>query len=270
MTIIRNLSVSDVPLSDLGGITVEASSDFDLNEESHNDIANSQDLNAAIAAGDVVFLDNAGNQLTQQESLDTQNNISSTQPAITVQENGTNISGTPHNVLNFTGSGVSVVDAGNGVANIDAFQGLAFTTIGGEQILTLVDASRSNKILSVEKMNYLMVENSVSNGTYLDVSYLTNTNSGYIMPLDGTIVGIALHKISGSSSTTMRYDLYVDGSLHTQNLITSNGSSEQKKQDNTLNIDLNANEKFIIRATRTAGSSTQTDVNIVLYIRWRG
>ncbi len=270
MTVIRNLSAVDIALNDLSGITVEASSDYNLNEESHNDIANSQDLNAAIAAGDVVFLDNAGIPLSQQESLNTQDNISATQPAIIIQENGVNLVGTPHNVLNFSGTGISVTDAGAGVATIDAFKGLSTTIIGGEQILTTVDSTRANKILSVEKINLLLVEDSVSDGTYLDISYLTNTNGGYIIPLNATIVGLTLHKISGSSSTTMQYDLYVDGVLHTSNIVSSSGSSEEKKQDNALDIDLTANEKITIRGKRTAGSSTQTDVSIMLYIRWRG
>jgi len=269
MSIIRNLTASAIELDDLGGITIPASGDYDLTEESQNDIANSLDLSSGIASGDIIFLDNAGNQLSQQESLNIQDNISATQPAITVQENGVNIAGTPHNVLNFTGNGISVVNTGDGVVDIDAFSGLGFTVIDGEQILTLIDTSRSNKILSVEKMNYMLVEDRVTAGTYLDIGYLTNSDGGYVMPLNATIVGISLHVTDGNN-TTIQYDLYVNGSLNTSNLISASTNGENKIQNNNLNIDLSSNDKIAMRGNRTSGSSTHRNVCVMLYVRWRG
>lgn len=271
MSIIRNLTAAPIELDDLGGITVPANGDFDLREEGTNDIANSIALSTAITAGDIVFLDgNTGLPLTQQESQTTQDNVSSTQPAITVQSNGVNVAGTPHNVLNFIGTGVSVVEgATTGTVDIDAFAGLSFTTIAGEQILTLMDTTRGTKKLSVEKVNYLYTKSSVSNGTYLYVGYLTSSIVGYVMPMNATIVGIALHVIDGNN-TTIQYDLYVNGALHTSNLINGVSSAEIKNVVNTLDIDINQSDKLAMRGLRTSGSSSHTEVSLTLYIRLRG
>lgn len=69
MSIARNITGSNVPLDDLGGITVLAGQDYDLSLEPAEVVANSQDLIAAINADQIVLLDATGTPLTKADSL---------------------------------------------------------------------------------------------------------------------------------------------------------------------------------------------------------
>lgn len=268
MAIIRNLTVSDIAIDDLSGITILAASDYDLSEKSSKDIANSVNLNTLISAGSIVFIDGSGTSLTLQESLDTQSNISSTQPAIIIQSNGVNVAGTPHNVFNFINSNASVVDGGNGVADISTFPGLDFNTIGGQEILTLVDASRSNKKLSVEKINFLFSKSGVSDGTTLAINGISDSSVGYVIPFNATIVGITTHKIDGDDGI-MNYDLLVNDTLRISAISSTLDGGEEKIQSNNINVDVLANDKIAIVGESSDGNITHDGVSLVLYIRWR-
>ena len=116
MTVIRNLTTSDIELSDLGGITVEALSDYDLKEESPTDIANSIELQNAINAGSIVYLDANGNPLTTEESLNVYKTAS--RHAIFIKKSGISITNTPHEVLNFISSGTTITDNNDGSVDI--------------------------------------------------------------------------------------------------------------------------------------------------------
>ncbi len=116
MAIIRNLSAVDIELNDLAGITVEALSDYDLKEESQNDVNNSIDLNTVITTGDIVYLDAAGNQLTAAESINVQD--SALTHAIFIQKSGINITNSPHQVLNFISNGTTIADNADGSVSV--------------------------------------------------------------------------------------------------------------------------------------------------------
>jgi len=273
MSIIRNLTANDIPLDDLNGITIEANSDYDLIVHPANDIATSLDLAAAFQSGNLVFLDPAGNPLTPQESEELQKNISAVQPAIRVKKNNTDVATTPFNVINFKGTSANITPSATGTVDVDILPGVGFTTIDGQEILTMIDSSRSNKILSVEKVNYLFSKTTVSNGSYLYFGDITSSSAGYVIPMNATLVGISYHKRTGDN-INMRYDLYVDGSSHFQGIIYGTGSSEEKISDNALDVDLIKNQKIAIRATQTSGggghNNSHYDVSITLYFRWRG
>ena len=158
MTIIRNLLGTPIELDDLSGITVAGSpqdTDLAILEISSEEIASSNDLATRVAAGDIVFLDNQGNELTQQESQDSLDNQGSgSTPAVIIQDDGSNLTGTPHSKLNFAGAGVTLADNGSGVAT------LTFTGGGGGTAgdLAAVQARRSTVLngvpLSWTDLNY--------------------------------------------------------------------------------------------------------------------
>lgn len=100
MAVIRNLTASPIALNDLG-ITVPASGDYDLSLENDRDIRRSTDLSTQVTAGNIVFLDGQSNQLNITQSQDYLQHQSALISAVTVQQNGVNITGTPHNTLNF-------------------------------------------------------------------------------------------------------------------------------------------------------------------------
>jgi len=125
--VIRNLTGGAIAIADLDGVTIPASSDLDLTalQISQTIIAASADLATQISAGNIVFLDGQGNAMTQQESEDTQANMSSVTPAVFLQDGGVNVAGTPHNTINF-GTNLTVADDGSGKATITATGGASF------------------------------------------------------------------------------------------------------------------------------------------------
>lgn len=69
--IVKNIDVVNVPINDLG-ITIDAGQEYDLTQESPNDIAFSTDLPNAISGGQLIILDplDGTTQLSISESLD--------------------------------------------------------------------------------------------------------------------------------------------------------------------------------------------------------
>jgi len=67
--LIRNKSGNDINLNDLCGITVPANSDIQSSADIDAEIPYSLDLKTNIENGNIVIVDNKGNELTQTESL---------------------------------------------------------------------------------------------------------------------------------------------------------------------------------------------------------
>lgn len=273
MSIIRNLSASPVELKDLGGITVPANGDFDLREESQNDISNSLELQASITDGSIVFLDAAGNALTQQDSLSVQDSVSATQPAFAFTSDGNGVAGNPFSEINFKDN-TTVVNATNGV-DVDFMSNVGINTrdIDGQDFIIFADVNRSNKILTVEKTTYMFQQNTVSAGTYLKVTKeVTNTKNGYNMPMKATIVGLASH-IRNPNGRTGSYALYVNTTNVSGTLLSYSGNNEQKTVINNLNYDVVVGDVIKFRCTNISGggmSKNQYDISVIIYVRWRG
>jgi len=272
MATLRNLSGSDILLNDIEGIVIQASSDYDLNEETWNDVANSNDLVNNINSGSIIFIDKSGNPLTQQESLDIQSGISITQPAVIVLDSGSTAAGGVHDILNFVGSGTKITSSGNNIIDISLLPGLEFNTIGGEQFLTLTDPTRNNKKLSVEVGRYLYNGTTINSTVWLYIIDIVTDPIAYSVPFNATIVGISTENefnASGTSDTVTEYDLHVDSTLRLGSFVTITGDQAQKYYNNTLDIDVNANQILKIQGRRTAGSAGHVGVSIVLFLRWR-
>lgn len=161
----------------------------------------------------------------------------------------------------FTGQQVA-----DGVLAISGLGGLAVTTIGGQEVLTLVDTTRSNKVLSVETSALTWSENALSNNDWLQIGNATDAASGYVVPLDATVVKVMAHT-EDDNGNTQTIDLYVDG-VNTATVATFGGvSGEDDVTDATLNIDVDAGEKIRLRAG-TGG--TIRDTVVTIWLKWRG
>jgi hypothetical protein len=139
-------------------------------------------------------------------------------------------------------------------------------TIGGNVCPVYVDSSKGGKVLSVATHTYQWDETSLSDDDWIQIGSATDTNSGHIVPYNGTIVG-ATYQCEDDNGNTKELDLYINGSLN-GTLFTTNGSNgDQYGIDNSLNINVNAGDKLRMRAGTTGGNINDTIV--VLYIKWR-
>jgi hypothetical protein len=158
----------------------------------------------------------------------------------------------------------------DGISNLISLPGgLAVTTIGGQNVLTLIDSTRSNKVLSVESTDLTWSENRLGNNEWLQIGSAVDSTSGYIMPLDATIVMVTA-QTADDNNNTKAIDLYIDGVSTTAGIVDFNPAvnGENTYSDTTLNIDVAAGEKLQLRGASTGGFIE--DVVVTLWVKWRG
>lgn len=156
----------------------------------------------------------------------------------------------------------------DGVLAISGLGGLSVTSIGGQEILTLVDTTRSNKVLSIETSALTWMENNVTNNDWMQIGNATDADTGFIVPLDATIVKISAHT-ADDNGNSKDLNLYVDGALNTAGIVSFTAvSGENEFTDNTLNIDVAAGAKLRLRGAPSGGRIEDTVVTI--WLKWRG
>lgn len=155
----------------------------------------------------------------------------------------------------------------DGVADILGVGGLAVTTIGGQEVLTLVDTTRSNKVLSIETTAIAWSENNVNNNDWMQVGNANDALSGYVVPLNATIVKATMHT-SDDNNNSKGVDLYIDTVNNGTLLSLTAVNGENEATDNTLDIDVNAGQKLRIRGDASNGRIDDTIVT--LWLKWRG
>ena len=167
---------------------------------------------------------------------------------------------------NVSMSGTQVAD---GVLAIEGLTGLTVTTIGGQNVLTLIDTTRASKVLSVETSTFTWSENEVSNNDWLNVGGASDADLGYIIPLNATVVKATAHT-ADNNGNTKDIDLYIDDVLSTSAIMSFTGSPSGQEEDSdvTLNIDVTADEKLSLRGS--SGCSIISDVVVTLWLKWRG
>ena len=163
-----------------------------------------------------------------------------------------------------TGQNVS-----DGVLSIAGLTGLTITTIGGQEVLTLIDTTRASKVLSVETSAITWSENVIGSNDWLDVGGATHADLGYVIPLNATIVKMTGHT-ADNRGNARDIDLYIDDVLSTSSIVVFTGSPSGQEEDSdvTLNIDVTAGEKLQLRGDAAAGNLD--DVVITLWLKWRG
>ena len=161
-------------------------------------------------------------------------------------------------------TGQNVAD---GVLNIAGLGGLAVTTIGGQEILTLVDTTRANKVLSIQETALTWSENRVGNNDWMQIGNANDADSGFIVPLDATIVRVTAHT-ENDNNNTKDIDLYIDAANNGAIATFTAVNGENEDSDVTLNIDVNADQKLRLRGGATGGAVE--DIVVTIWLKWRG
>lgn len=157
----------------------------------------------------------------------------------------------------------------DGVTNI---LGITIEAIGGssspaEVQVFVEDPTRSDKKLSITEMTFTFSDNIVQNLGWVEVGNAVDALTGYIIPMNATIVRATGHT-SSKGAASKAIDLYVDGALDTAGIITfPAGAGESEVSDFNLNIDIDAGEKIRLRGGSTGGD--MQDTVITLWLRWR-
>ena len=155
----------------------------------------------------------------------------------------------------------------DGVTNILNISGLTVTNIGGQLVLTLIDTTRANKVLSVESTAFKWAENQIGNNDWLMIADANDADTGYIVPLDSTVVKMTAHT-EHNNGNAKNIHLYVDGVDQGAVVNFAGAAGQDTDVDVTLNIDVNAGQKLRLRGDATGGSIQ--DTVIVLWTKFRG
>jgi len=161
-------------------------------------------------------------------------------------------------------TGQDIADGVNTILGIPA--GLTIATINGQPIVVYTDSTRT-KTLSIESHPYQWSRNNLKNNDWVDIGNAKDADTGWIMPLDGTVV-MATGFTEDGKSATMDLDLYIDA-VNTIALGTLVGAGNAEFTNTVLTADFTQGQKLRIRGNRTAGSGGINDMNVVVIVRWR-
>jgi hypothetical protein len=165
---------------------------------------------------------------------------------------------------NVSMSGQQVAD---GVSTILGLGGLTVTTIGGQEVLTLEDTTRANKVLSIETTPVVWSENRITNNDWMSIGNAVDADSGYVLPLNATIVKVSMHT-ADDNNNSKGIDLYIDGVNNGNIAAFTAVNGENEVTDVTLNIDVNAGQKIRLRGDAAGGVIEDTVVTV--WLKWRG
>ena len=155
----------------------------------------------------------------------------------------------------------------DGVATILNLTDLTFSTINGQTILTYEDGTRG-ETLSVDSQTYTFSDNTLDDGSWIEIGNAIDTDAGHIMPLDGTIVGVTAMSENPNGST-YEIDLFIEGSIDTANIATLSGTGIDTDVDVTLNRPFDQGDRIRLQVDRTAGTGIMQDTVVNLMVRWR-
>ena len=156
----------------------------------------------------------------------------------------------------------------DGVAAILDIDTLSFSTINGQEILTFADPNRVPKVLSIDSNSYTYSDNTLDDGSWVEIGNAIDVDAGHIMPFQGTIVGITAMSENPNGST-YDLDLFINGALSTSGIATLTGTGIDTDVDMTLNIDFAQGDRLRLQASRTAGATVMQDTVVNLIVRWR-
>ena len=148
-----------------------------------------------------------------------------------------------------------------------ALPGLTLTTINSQPMLTLVDTTRANKVLSVAETNMLFSDNKVNDQDWLRIGQASDADSGYIAQFDGTLVYASAH-CENTDGNSKEIHFYIDGT-DSATLGTLTGGANATFNNTTLNVDFDQGDRLRLRAFDGSGDDIN-DVVVLLTIKWRG
>lgn len=140
-------------------------------------------------------------------------------------------------------------------------------TVGGQMKPCYVDSSKGGKVLTVEMSNYWWAEAALSNNDWMQIGHASDADSGWVMPFDGTIVGVTAHCENNPTGSGKDMRLYMNGSQFDPSFITIPNGANAIVNDQTKNIDFSAGDRLRFRAGLAGG--TINDTVISLMVKWR-
>jgi len=147
-----------------------------------------------------------------------------------------------------------------------ALPGIAVTTIDGQLVLTVIDTTRANKVLSVAEQVWQFNENALGHLDWIRIGNASDADTGYIANFDGTVVGVSAHcENTGANSKDIH--LFVNG-VDNGSIGTLSGGANAIFRDNTLDIDFSQDDRIRLQAMG-AGTGTIQDTVVKLTIKWR-
>jgi hypothetical protein len=151
-----------------------------------------------------------------------------------------------------------------------AIIGGALTTIDGEEVPTFVDATRADKILSIETACIPWARNKINNDDYLKANGDANdADAGWVCPHTATLVK-ATGVTADDTGNTKNIDLYVNGALDTASILSFSptASGQNTDRDVTINIDVAQDDIIHLRGSSAGGEIK--NVAVTLFFKWRG
>jgi hypothetical protein len=145
--------------------------------------------------------------------------------------------------------------------------GVDITVINSQPMLTLIDTTRLNKVLSVAESNLMFAENKVNDSDWIQIGNANDADSSYIAEFDGTLVFASGHcENTGGNSKEIHF--YI-GAADSATLGTFTGGINATFNNVTLNTDFSQGDRLRIRAHNGAGGDIQ-DIVVKLTLKWRG
>lgn len=139
-------------------------------------------------------------------------------------------------------------------------------SLDGQERLFLTDTSRGSKNLSVETFSITWSNNTLSNAAWVKIGRAVDALNGFIMPHNCTIIALTAHCENAGNQTGKGFQIYVDNSIFS--ITPTFDTNESIINANTLNIDVNQNQKIRVRTVIPTGSPLgDTVVNV--WIKWR-
>lgn len=156
---------------------------------------------------------------------------------------------------------------------LDSLNAIAISNVNGQPVLTIVDDTRGDKRLSTDSNFLTWSENSLGNNDWIRLGSATDAESGYIAPLDGTIVWTTGH-CENTAGNSKDIEVYINGTsagvLGTLTGATGpNLAGNASFVDTTLNIDFAQGDLIRLRAIDGASSGTIQDTVVNMNLKWR-
>ena len=186
--------------------------------------------------------------------------------ALTIIE-GTAVGGNLIEGVDDTATQVFAVDTAGDVTISGSGAAMAVTVINSQPMLTLVDTTRTNKILSVAEQNLAFSENRLNDLDWINVGTAVDSDSGYIMDFDGTVVFATGH-CENTNAFSKNIHLFING-VDNGSLGTLSGGANATFINTTINLDFSQGDRIRLQA-QDGISGIIEDTVVKVSVKWRG
>jgi len=145
--------------------------------------------------------------------------------------------------------------------------GLTITTINGQPILTLVDSTRADKILSVAENPVTWSERKLGNNDWIQIGTANHRESAYVADFNGTVTA-ATGQCENVRNNDKNIHLFINN-VDVGSIGSLLGPTLDTFINTTLNIDFNQGDQLRLKSVNiNTGQIEDTVVKLVL--KWRG